>query len=332
MGEEQRQILQMVADGKVSADEGARLLEALEKGQRRRRDLDSPARMAREKKRIIRERIRDGETGGFEGLRDIGRMVRSMIRDSIPGMDEDELPDELEEPVDGDFKPLDGPLELEEGTRLRISRTPVRNSAGSLLVSGNDGSSLEIVGDESPEVRVSTERDTVYLVWSTGDLHLSVPQTVEELTVKILGGDIIINDLSASTRLKTKGGDIGLYDVTGDFSAKTMGGNVMIRLGEGWSEDSKASTMGGSISLEVRESTGARITARTMGGDINVGEGLSAERRSGHTGSSAVSIDLSDGEDGPELKLKTMGGDISMVVFEEETSKDDAGKKRRGKK
>ncbi len=332
MGEEQRQILQMVADGKVSADEGARLLEALEKGQHRRRDIDSPARMAREKKRIIRERIRDGEMGGFEGLKDIGRMVRNMIRESVPGMEEDDFPDGFEEPVDEDSKLLEGPLELEEGTRLVVRRALVRNSAGDLLVSGNDGSSLEMVGDEPPEVRVKTEGNSVFLVWSTGDLHLSVPKTVEELVVKILGGDIVVNDLSASIKLRTKGGDIGLNDVSGDFSAKTMGGNVMIRLGEGWSEDSKASTMGGNISLEVREATGAVISARTMGGNISVGDGLSAEQHSGHAGSSAVSIDLSDGEDGPELKLKTMGGDISITAIEGESSKDDVGKKRRGKK
>jgi DUF4097 and DUF4098 domain-containing protein YvlB len=339
MGEEQKQILQMVADGKVTAEEGARLLEALEKGARKRKDLDSPARMAREKKRMKRELVQlmneRAEGGGFKGLegfRDIGRMVRDSVRESLHGLDDVDFPTVFEDHTDEDTIILDGPLEIEEGTRIVVKRALVRNSAGNLFISGNDGTALEKVGDDAPEVRVRIEDDTVFLKWSLGDLHISVPQTVEEVKAKLMGGDIVINDLPASLRVKTSGGDIGLYDVSGDFSAKTMGGNLMIKLDDGWSGDSKAATMGGDISLELSGATRALISARTMGGEIQVSEGIEVEQEGGHAGASAVSIDLSDGEEAPDLRLVTTGGDISVNVPDVELSDEKAGKKSSRKK
>jgi hypothetical protein len=111
-----------------------------------------------------------------------------------------------------------------------------------------------------------------------------------------------------------------------------MGGNIMIKLKEMLSGDSKASTMGGNISLDIAPSARAVVSARTFGGQIQLSDVFEAEVKGGQPGSSEIVIDLSDGEEATDLKLSTMGGDISVDGSEDGTEKEESQKKRRGKK
>lgn len=332
MGEEQKQILQMVAEGKVTADEGARLLEALEKGMSRRKSADSPARAARAR-RIMKEKFGSGDTGGIEGIRDIGKMVRGIISGIVPGMDDMDLENEFPHAGSDEQVPLESPMELQPGTRLIITRSLMKNAGGGLFLSGNPGTELETVGDDSTDVRIWENGKDLHIKWTSGDLRISVPSTVERVTARLLGGSIVANDIPSALKLGTKGGDIGLYEVSGEFSARTMGGDIMIRLGEEWRNDSKAATMGGNISLEVHEDSRARIMARTMGGEIMVPEGVDARIEGGRAGSSALSLDLSDSEASADLSVSTMGGDISIgIIGEHGSGSDETVDAKKGKK
>lgn len=319
MGEEQRTILQMVADGKITAEEGAGLLEALEKGERRRREISSPAMKARERKRILREKFRSGEISGLEAMRDIGRMVRSMVRESAGGMDDDEFIPEADEFLNESEEQLEEPLELKEGTRLVVRRKTSENTTGNIYITGAAGSALKMTGEEPPSVRYRMEDDTVYLRWRSGDLHLDVPETVDSIMLKLIGGDAFIAGVAASVKARTKGGNLTLDGITRDFSVKTMGGNATMRLPDDWKGNSKASTMGGHLFLELSGNTRARISARTMGGGVSVTGGIQAEHEAGHPGSSQVSIDLSRGDEASHLALRAMGGDISIGTSDGES-------------
>jgi hypothetical protein len=314
MSEEQREILQMVSDGKISADDGAKLLEALEKGNQKRREIESPARRVKEKKRMMRENIGSGHITGLDGLRDIGRMVRGIVKDSVSGNDDEFV--EIDEDIFEDAELLEGSIELEEGTKLVLKR-PVhrrsRKSGGDLVLNGVEGSILEVIGDNTPNIRLYRDNGTVYLKWDKGDLSLNIPETVGNIKASITGGNITLNSISATTDIKTMGGDISLNEVSRAFRSKTMGGNILIRLTDDWNEDSKVTTMGGNIILDICESTKAEISAKTMGGEISVQDDISGLTESGHPGSSRVNIDLTDGDESPELRIKTMGGNISIV-------------------
>jgi len=96
-------------------------------------------------------------------------------------------------------------------------------------------------------------------------------------------------------------------------------------LTDDWEEDSKTTTMGGNVVLHLNESTKARISAKTMGGEISVQEGISGITESGHPGSPRVKIDLSDGEESPELRVKTMGGNISVTKTGDEHAENKKG-------
>ncbi|MEN8208626.1 MAG: DUF4097 family beta strand repeat-containing protein, partial [Candidatus Fermentibacteria bacterium] len=314
MSEEQREILQMVSDGKISADEGAQLLEALKAGEKKRREMESPARRVKEKKRIILENKKRSHLTGIESMREIGRMVKGIVRESVSGMDGDfsEIDEELYE----DAGLLEGSIELEAGTDLVLKRRakPHTGRGGDLYLIGVEGSALEAVGPDSPSISVYREDGTYYLKWESGDLTLNVPETVDNVRASIAGGNINLSGVSAATKIKTKGGNISLNETSGAFSAKTMGGNIMIKLTDDWKEDSEVATMGGNIDLVLRSGTKAEISLKTMGGEISVPEGISGLTETGHPGASRVNIDLSAGEDSPDLSAKTMGGDISVSI------------------
>ncbi|NOQ21266.1 MAG: DUF4097 family beta strand repeat protein [Candidatus Aegiribacteria sp.] len=334
MSEEQREILQMVADGKISADDGAKLLEALKTGEQKRREMGSPARRVKERKRQMRENKRISHLTGIGGMREIGRMMRGIVRESLSGSEDDEYV-EIDEDILEDAGHLEGPIELGEGTELVLKRRVHRhnrNSGGDLILNGVEGSSLEVIGEDTPGIRLYRDNGTVYLKWNKGDLTLNVPETVDKIRASIMGGDINLNSVTATAAVKTKGGDISLSEVSRAFNAKTMGGDIIITLTDYWNEDSEVATMGGDIELSICESTKAEISARTLGGEISVQEGISSVTESGHAGSSRVSIDLSGGEEAPDLSLKTMGGDISVTMSGTEPAEKDAEKKRSGKK
>ncbi len=339
MSEEQREILQMVSDGKISADDGAKLLEALKTGEQKRREMESPARRVREKKRIILENKKMNHLAGMGGMREIGRMVRGMVRDSVSGIGDDFA--EIDEEMCEDAGLLEGPIELEKGTKLVLKRRRRvhRDNRGDLTLIGGDltligveGSSLEAIGEDTPDIQVYRENGTVYLKWGTGDLTLNVPATVDNVRASIMGGNINLGGISASTEIKTKGGNINLSDTSRAFSAKTMGGDIMITLTDNWSEDSEVATMGGNIELSICESTKAEISLKTMGGEITVQEGIGETTVSGHHGASRVSIDLSDGEECPDLSLKTMGGDISVTMSGAEPAEERDSEKKSSRK
>ena len=333
MSEEQREILQMISDGKISADDGAKLLEALKVGEQKRREIESPARRVKEKKRRMHEMKGVIPLSGLAGMREMGRMMRGIMRESVSGIDGDFA--EIDEEMYEDAGFLEGPIEMESGTELVLKRRTKlhRDRGGDLNLIGVEGSTLEAVGEDAPVINVYREKGTVYLKWDKGDLTLNVPETVDNVTASIMGGDINLSAVSAAAEIKTKGGNINLSDASRAFTAKTMGGDIMIRLIDNWNEDSEAATMGGNINLILRESTRSEISAKTMGGEITVGEGISGVNESGHHGASRVNIDLSDGQDAPDLSLKTMGGDISVTMSgKEPVEEKDVEKKRSRKK
>ena len=194
--------------------------------------MESPARRVREKKRIILENKRMNHVGGFAGMRDIGRMVRGIMRDSVSGIEDDEF-DKIDENMLDEVDMMEGPLELEEGTELVLKRRVRRHSGncgGDLNLIGVEGSTLEVIGEDTPDIRLYRDNGTVYLKWDKGNLSLNVPAVVENIRASIMGGNINLSGVAAGADIRTKGGNINLSDASRAFRAKTMGGDIMIAL------------------------------------------------------------------------------------------------------
>ena len=314
MSDEQREILQMVSDGKITAEDGVKLLEALSRGREKTRESESPASRVRRRKRLMFNR----QT--FEPHNDIGHMVMSVVHDAMSGIkhDLDEPEIDINEFGDADSFSLDGDLELDEGTELILQRDGRnRRRSGSVMLIGVEGSTCRVVSGAESGVMVDREDNAVRLRWDDGDLVLEVPAVVARVTAEIMGGDLVTQGIGASVRLRSKGGDIILLDTGNSFDAKTMGGDLMITLTEGWSGDSRISTMGGDITLGVQAGTPGLVTARTLGGCINVSDDLGETSISDRPGSTRVRLELGEGSDRPSIRMKTMGGDITIGLAEE---------------
>jgi hypothetical protein len=115
------QILNMVAEGIISADEGARLLAALEPGQRSEpgESMTGPS-----KPRWFRIRVTDLETGRSKvnvnlpmSLVEVGARLGARFAPELEGMDVRDIIEQVKSGVQGKFIDVE---DMEDGERVEI--------------------------------------------------------------------------------------------------------------------------------------------------------------------------------------------------------------------
>lgn len=117
--EERMQILQMVANGTISAEEGSKLLRALEEGSRPRSDTTDAS-----KPRLFRVRVTDLATGKNKvnvtipmGLVNVGVKMGARFAPNIDGLDYDDLMTAIREGAHGRIVDI---TDESEGERVEI--------------------------------------------------------------------------------------------------------------------------------------------------------------------------------------------------------------------
>ncbi len=119
--EERMQILKMVADGNISADEGAKLLSALETGSKKgpQRKMGQPS-----TPRWFRVRVTDLETGKDKvnvnlpmSLVDVGTRMGARFAPELEDMDFDEIVEQIRSGAQGKIVEVE---DVEEGERVEI--------------------------------------------------------------------------------------------------------------------------------------------------------------------------------------------------------------------
>jgi hypothetical protein len=120
--EERMQILSMVAEGTISAEEGAKLLAALEPGQKRKvvhTTFDSPS-----SPRWFRVRVTDLETGRNKvnvnlpmSLVEVGTRMGARFAPELEGMDFDNIVEQIKGGAQGKIIEVE---DLEGGERVEI--------------------------------------------------------------------------------------------------------------------------------------------------------------------------------------------------------------------
>lgn len=153
------------------------------------------------------------------------------------------------------------------------------------------------------------------------------------LDVTTMGGAITLKDSEVDGRAKTMGGEVLVENVKGDINASSMGGKVQHINVSGKDKsvgnEVDISTMGGALDID-KAPNGAKL--KTMGGDITInyaGKFLDAETMGGNISAKEVDgwikaktmggdVDVKmvgDPKDGNRnVKLTSMGGDITLVV------------------
>jgi DUF4097 and DUF4098 domain-containing protein YvlB len=173
-----------------------------------------------------------------------------------------------------------------------------------------------IVGDLAGAVHAHTSGGDVKLgsiggnvdaSTSGGNVVLSEGRSSVRLSTS--GGNVSAKHLVGPADLRTSGGDIKVDSVENTLKAETSGGDVKAGFEGVLKGDCTLSTSGGQVKASVGKETGFHLDASTSGGQVDAA-GLTITIDHGGMGRSSLSGAVNGG--GPELKLRSSGGDIEV--------------------
>jgi hypothetical protein len=330
MDEERTKILGQVAEGEITAEEAARLLDAIETDRQDENKTQVGFGEGDEETVIIDHSVTEVERS-FD-VQQGGKLTVETDIGSIKVKTADEDTVSLR---------IDAEHEEDHGNELKI-------------ILHNNGKDLHIKG------RLTREGDRP---WRRGDpgihakYYLTVPKKYD-VDLKSSGGSISVDSLEGEVLSKTSGGSLYMGNIKGPVIGKTSGGSISL---EGCVGTAEVKTSGGGIKIGevdgevVAHTSGGpisidkacgNVSAKTSGGSINVNEVLGGiqAKTSGGSVSATLSkqpehdctLATSGGSIGVrliesvalDLDAKTSGGKISSE-FSAETNK--SGNKMRGK-
>lgn len=140
---------------------------------------------------------------------------------------------------------------------------------------------------------------------SGGDIDLSGCKV--EADLKTSGGDIDALDMEGSLTVITSGGDIEVAGNIGSLTAVTSGGDIEARFSGKLLSDAELKTSGGDIDVYLGKNVSVDVDAVTRGGDIDTDYPVPDEEE---LSEGYMKAKINGG--GPELQLKTSGGDIGV--------------------
>lgn len=167
-------------------------------------------------------------------------------------------------------------------------------------IAGRTSGGNVTVGTIDGEVNVSTSGGNVSLASASGRTKLSTS-----------GGNIKVTRVGGDADVSTSGGDIVVKEVAGVLHASTSGGDVTATFAGPLKGDCTLRTSGGDVRATVRPGVAFDLDASTSGGKVDAG-GLTITLESGGSGKSRLKGKVNGG--GPELKLRTSGGDVRVAT------------------
>ncbi|HEV2123764.1 MAG TPA: DUF4097 family beta strand repeat-containing protein [Chloroflexota bacterium] len=308
MNEERMRVLEMVRDGKISAEEGARLLEALQPKKNgpppsATDHFDDPVgRLAS----AVAEAL---QTGNWRGL--AGSFVGSWTGGPLTGLERRRQREaegwQFLTFSEGDHGTFDLPAD---------ARLVVEHEAGSIeSIAGDGPARLELEGEGTHDFSIYVarkEQEVLLAAHRTAPfarmprLKLSVPRHVAHVSLRTAGGSLTADGFACPVSLKTAGGSIRVSDHRADaVEAKTAGGGIKV---DGTPSRLDLKTSGGSIRFEGRTES---FNVKTSGGSIHLsGVHLTSGEHSAKTSGGSVRIELSR-DSSVEVTAKTSAGKIN---------------------
>lgn len=234
MADEKERILKMLEEGRITADQAARLIEALGS-----RGAEVPATALRSRA------IRRWQLHGVERIPD---MVAEAVSSAMGS-------------------------QLRSGTRKQefagVGRIRVKSVSGDIEVEQVEGDKVVV---ESTELmtRVREEGHEVAVRAVSGDLKLLVPENCR-MELASVSGSIEVAGLQGDVTLRTVSGDIALMWVSGRVEVNAASGDVMVR--PAGSVAGTVRTLSGDIEVRLSPDADLLIEARGSEAD-NIGLGL----------------------------------------------------------
>jgi len=180
----------------------------------------------------------------------------------------------------------------------------LKTSGGSIVLGKIDG-----------KVNAKTSGGIMTLEGSTGDaiLHTSggsirIGKVDGDVEARTSGGNIDADIVQGNLKASTSGGALHFRNVNGNLIGKTSGGPIEALLSAQIREPVELYTSGGNIKLTIPADFKANLAASTFGGHVFTDLPVMVR---GKISSSSLNGLMNGG--GPEVSLKTMGGNIDII-------------------
>ena len=160
---------------------------------------------------------------------------------------------------------------------------------------------ITIEGSDAEDVQLELEQngnDVEIISFYDGDMengyHANTNIVVKipnkyDIDFSTMGGGVKLDNLNGVLSGRTMGGELNLSHLRGMLNVSTMGGNITVKDCE---VDGEVQTMGGEVRVE---NVTGDLNAKTMGGKVK-----------------QVNVKSKKGNEGDEVNISTMGGDIEV--------------------
>ena len=214
MSEARMEILKLVAEGKISPDEGDRMLAALDEREGFPTEAEAPS--------------KSWTDGIARALQDVADTVRRGVDDAIGAthrvLDEHRPETESIQISGGDFPVATG-ARLKVQHAIRVSFGGTSKGSHVILHTGQDDR-VRVVRVQAIEVH--RNGNDYVLTWAKGNLELEVPPSLAGLDVRCMGGDLEVQEFPGPMSLETMGGELRVRSPRTAFRVRTLGGKARI--------------------------------------------------------------------------------------------------------
>lgn len=309
MKEERIEILKMVAEKKITVEEGERLLRALEKGQAEERESRSERFGPRH-----RGPCGPGDWNWGERFEGLGFKMQEFFDNAFGSVFGDEYWFEGYEPASGPVEDLR--LDGETTVVLTNPRTAYKHGSADVSIRPSEDNRLHLEAGEKGKCEVVRKENKI-VIFCHNDAAVRVPASIGKVKVILAKGDAEIHDLRLPLEIRTVKGDVVVRKASHPVNVRAVKGNVTLDLDDAYAGKSEISAMDGDISVTAAAQFSGRVEAKVGKGDIRIhSKGLKSK-----TAKNAIfrieSVELGAGSADNLLNLRTMHGDITVSTRED---------------
>ena len=274
MQEERMTILKMVAEKKITAEEAAKLLEALgasgsKSDQPHDHDQadgnhDNASHRRSHQKQGRKANKSKHRTPDWQGqLNDLSNNLSSLFGD-VGGMFGKQ--GIFGEQGDFSFHQKQDPqqyFDVKEGVEVEVE-----NTAGKLTVKGVSDDRIRVASEgfrfKAPQIDVDEEANEIHINTLGQHMVLDIPQHASRLKLNTTGGKMVVGDLQADCDIQITGGRLQGHSLQGNHHISVTGG--VAELDAITSSELFVNLQGGSINLRLEEINVGLIDIKIHGG------------------------------------------------------------------
>ncbi len=303
MSDARKEILRLVADGKITPEEGDRLLRALE-GPSAGTGQETPD-AAGEAQAGRGGRLADGIAQVIE---EVGETVRRAMEDALGtaqrAFDEHRATTESVEIRDGRFSaPPGARLKVQQAIRLSFGGG---SKGGNVILRAAPDDVVRVIRGEAVEAH-RNGADYV-LTWAKGNLELEVPRSLSGLDVRCMGGDLEVADFIGPMSLETMGGELRVQSPRAPFKFRTLGGKVRVVDCDLRDGTATINSTGGDVFVQFAPDASVTVRASSLGGTFDFPPGTKREEQGRTLRRASCAI----GQGAAEIRIDTLGGDVRI--------------------